>query len=154
MTIIAEQRTKWMAAVFAGLLLITISCGGETSENNKTANAAPKYTYGTIVDETVTVPAGDYITFDINLNRKASINGRFYSENYESNFGMMILDEENFKKFEAGEDYKHVVSAGVTPGGRTNRNLEPGIYKIILDNRHQPERDIGVIASFTVDRPI
>lgn len=150
-TISKKSKIGMFAAIAATFFVLT-SCGNNAPVNT---NKAPEsiYTYGSIVNEMVTVPAGKYVVFDINLNRKAALKGRYHSENYDANVGMFVIDEQNFEKFKAGEDFKHVLSAGNTPGGQTQRTLEPGVYKIVIDNRHETEKDVNVVCNFEVDKP-
>lgn len=148
----AKKRWLGIFATVAVILFVFNSCRVNSPENTAPV-PEPKYTHGSIVNETVSVPAGKYVVFDVNLNRRASLKGRYHSENYQGDIGMFVLTEDNFEKFKEGEDFKSIVSAGNTPGGKTQRTLEPGVYKIIIDNRHETEKDINVICEFEVDKP-
>ncbi len=115
------------------------------------APPAPKYTYGTVVDEQFVVEKGSHRRFRFDLNRSTKLIGKYITAKRASNVGLLVLDEENYKKFEAREEFKPTVRTGNIPGGQVDRMMEPGTYYLVFDNTHEPEFDRVVEASFAVD---
>ncbi len=99
-------------------------------------NRAVIYTAaGPIVDAAVAVPAGDFVSYKLNLNRRANISGTFESGNKAVEITCIVTDAANFEAWKDGKAAKHVADTGEVPAGQVARKLEPGTYYLVLSNR-------------------
>ncbi len=149
----SSNLIRWVAIIVAVIAIFIIANAYRVNRTTPkpAATVAPKYTYGTVVDEKLIVEKGGYRHFRFDLNRRTKLAGRYITERRASNVGLLILDDDNFKKFVAGEEFKIEVRTGNIPGGQVDRMMEPGTYYLVFDNRHEPEFDRVVEASFAVD---
>lgn len=110
-----------------------------------------KYTSGTLVEGKVEIPAGEFLSYEIKLNKRASLKGKFTTEKLKGSVGCLALNAENYARWREGEEFQAVAKTGTVPGGNLNARLEPGDYYLVLDNRHSPKEPRTVNAEFTVE---
>lgn len=73
-------------------------------------NRAVIYTAsGPIVDAAVTVPAGDFVSYKLDLNRRANIYGTFWSGKKGVEITCMVADAANFEAWKGGKPARHVL---------------------------------------------
>jgi len=63
----------------------------------------------------------------------------------------LILDEANYEKWRNGDEFTPVNSTGRVPVGRVSREVEPGVYFIVFDNRASQDKNAIVDVSFHSD---
>lgn len=90
---------------------------------------------GTLAEETFLVPAGDFHSYKIVLNRSEVLSGSFKTTGLTRRIGCVVLDGENFEKWRSGGEYKAVVETGFLPGGKINSVIGPGTFFLVFDNR-------------------
>ncbi|MDM7923759.1 MAG: hypothetical protein QUS14_15785, partial [Pyrinomonadaceae bacterium] len=93
---------------------------------------AVKYTSGPVVEGRVEVPAGEFTSFDIRLNKRSTLKGRFATENLKGSVACLLLTAENFELFRSGKEFQAVSKTGTIPGGNMNTRLEPGNYALAV----------------------
>ena len=134
-----ERKQFWYLGVLAlgGLLFVALI--QITRVNKPRPEPQLKETYtskGPLVQDEIKIAANDFHATRINLNRRGKINGTFRTDNVKSRVSALVLDEENFNKWKVGDNYTAVIQTGSVPGGNVARVLEPGVYFLIIDNRH------------------
>jgi hypothetical protein len=115
--------------------------------------AAPKYTTGTLVDAPVVIPPRDFVSYKIDLNRRAKLNGEFQTGDEKVRVESLLLDAVNFEAWKAASDNRRISATGYVPGGKVIRVLEPGTYYIVISNRDgtDADREKTVNARFAVE---
>lgn len=108
-------------------------------------------TIGTVVDETVNIPAGDFVSFKIALNRRARLKGLFQTDSRKNTVECLVVDAENFERWKNRSEYKSLAKTNYVPGGRIESVLAPGEYYLILDNRASSDSAKSVQANFSVE---
>ena len=96
---------------------------------------APAYTYGNIVDSDIEIPPNDLVSYEIRLNRRARLVGRFWKVDLSSGVACTVIRPEDVEKWKAGESTPTFVSTGRIPGGKVYRQLEAGNYFLVISNQ-------------------
>lgn len=129
----------WLTLVFCLLAaLFLINLVRVNVPDRKTAAATPfvaPHTEGTIASEVARIDAGGFLSFRANFIHRATVNGQFRVDGNGPWVTFLILDEDNYQKWRAGEEFAAAVSTGRVPSGRVARVLEAGTYFLIFDNR-------------------
>jgi len=146
------EQKRWLLVI--AVVLVILGCI-QLLRVNAPQQAMPEEkpfvaTVGPVLDGRYTVPAGDFLAVRIDLNRRASLTGRFRTPERKMLVGCTVLDAANFEAWKNGSEYKRLAETGYIPGGKINLALEPGNYYLILDNRNSNEDRI-VEAHFSVD---
>ncbi len=92
-------------------------------------------TPGPLLSGELEVGGGDFLSKQVNLNRRAKISGEFQTGSVKSKVAVVVVDEMNFEKWKQQTDFKQRVGTGYVPGGKISPVLEPGTYFLIIDNR-------------------
>lgn len=93
-------------------------------------------TPGPLVAGEIFIAERSFHSTRINLNRRAKIHGTWRTNNLKSHVDVLVMDDVNFENWKLGRDYESIVHTGYVPGGRITPVLNPGIYHLIFDNRH------------------
>ena len=112
---------------------------------------AIKYSSGPIVEGRVEVPAGQFTSFDIRLNKRSTLKGKFATEKLKGAVACLLLNTENFELYRTGKEFQFVSRTGVVPGGNMNARLEPGNYVLVFDNRQSANEPRVLEANFSVE---
>ena len=113
--------------------------------------AVSRYTTGTIVDARVAVPAGEFVSYKMEFNRRTKLGGEFQTGDTRVRVECLLLDDANFEAWKAGTEFKSVSATGFVPGGKVVRVLPPGTYHLVISNRGGPgeQAEKSVRATFT-----
>lgn len=93
------------------------------------------WTEGELLRGRAVVPANGYLSFPLNLNRRANFSAVFTTGRSEVRIVSAIIRAEDFNMWKSGEDVEPVSTTGKVPRGVVKRVLEPGMYLFVLDNR-------------------
>ena len=123
-----------------------------STQQGETA-AVSRYTTGTIVDARVVVPAGDFVSYKMEFNRRTKIEGEFRTGDLKVRVECLVLDDGNFEKWKAGTEFKSVSATGFVPGGKIVRTVQPGTYHLVVSGRGGPgpAAEKSVRASFAAE---
>ena len=151
----SDQLLRWnwqrTAIVIVAMLAILQLYRANRPPSPAPPNRAVIYTAsGPIVDAAVTVPAGDFVSYKLDLNRRANISGTFWSGNKGVEITCMVADAANFEAWKDGKPARHVIDTGEVPAGQIDRKLEPGTYYLVLSNR-AGKSDKTLRAGFRID---
>jgi hypothetical protein len=148
-----EKKQFWYWPALVGVLLILVAIIQIARVNRERPREAPivdAYTAsGPLVSDVIKVPAGDFFTKRINLNRRGKISGTFRTENLKAPVSVIVMDEKNFDNWKLGLEHSAVVQTGYVPGGKISPVLEPGVYFVVIDNRSETPRSVNV--DFTLE---
>ncbi len=90
---------------------------------------------GPLISGDVVIPAAEYNSTRIDLNRRAKISGEFRTSNIKSRVSVLVIKESDFMSWKVDLKYYPIAQTGYVPGGKISPVLEPGTYFLILDNR-------------------
>ena len=93
------------------------------------------WTDGEVLRGPAEVAAGEFLSFPLNLNRKATLKAYFTTGKSDKRLGCMVINEKDLHMWKSGSEVPIVMSTGLVPRGTITRVLEPGNYVFILDNR-------------------
>jgi hypothetical protein len=110
-----------------------------------------QYTEGEIVNERVSIEPGGFMSYSVNLNHRSTINGNFRIVGKDPWINCLILDEINFEKWRAENEFSALNSTGSVPAGRVSRSLPPGNYFLVFDNRSSEYKNALVDVSFSAE---
>lgn len=139
-----EERQKrnwnWTWAGIASVVLILIAViqivrVNPPSRSSETAQSKPIWTEGTIFSGVAEVTANGFLSFPVNLNRKATLKGFFTTGSSDRRLGATIIRSGDLDNWKAGSEVPTIVSTGAVPRGFITRVIEPGNYVLIIDNR-------------------
>jgi hypothetical protein len=134
---------RWpLIAVTVVAALILIQLMRVNTPEKIPVESAPALAYskpGPLLSGNYTVGAGEFLSNQINLNRRAKLSGEFQTGSMKSKVAIVVVDEANFEKWKLQNDFKARVGTGYVPGGKINPVLEPGTYFLIIDNRINPD---------------
>jgi hypothetical protein len=150
---ISQRSYFWLRIISVVILIVgLIQIFRVNSPTPVVERPAPvKYTSGTLVEGQVEIPAGEFLSYEIKLNKRASLRGKFATEKLKGSVGCLTLNAENFARWREGGEFQAVAKTGTVPGGNLNAKLEPGDYYLVLDNRHSAKESRVVNADFTVE---
>lgn len=100
---------------------------------------------GPFIHEPISIEAGKYRAFKLNLNRPATLQGTFFVPERKINVGCYVLTAGNFEKWKRGESFESAIFTGFVRTGGVNSRLKPDVYYFVLDNRENPSADIDVM---------
>jgi hypothetical protein len=110
-----------------------------------------QYSDGEIASGQISIEAGGFMPYRVNFNHRATINGDFRVVGKDPWITCLILNEANFEKWRNGNDFASVNSTGRVPIGRVSREVEPGIYFLVFDNRASQDKNAVVDVSFSTE---
>jgi hypothetical protein len=110
-----------------------------------------QYTEGDIVNGRISIEPNAYLPYRFDLNHRLAISGNFRVAGKDPWITCLILDEANYEKWRSGDEFVAVNSTGRVPVGRVSRELEPGTYFLLFDNRSSREKFAVVDVSFSVE---
>ena len=109
------------------------------------------YTRGQIVSGNVAIEPGAFLQYRMNFNYRSTIKGGFKVPYGKPWLTCLILNESNFEKWKAGEEFATVVSTGKVPSGKVSRRVEPGVYFLVVDNRDSKDKQAFAEVDFTAE---
>jgi hypothetical protein len=125
-----------ISVVVVALLAIQIIRVNTSGETPVATTKPIKYsTPGPVISGNIKIGAGEFLSNQINLNRRAKLSGEFDTGSVKSKVSVLVVDEANFEKWKLQTDFKSQAVTGYVPVGRISPVLEPGTYFLILDNR-------------------
>ena len=127
------QRTA--ALVVLALAAIQFFRANRPEKTSGPSQQARYYTSGKVVDAVVDVPAGDFTAFRIDLNRRARLDGKYWTGNKRSLIEILLINDTDLELWRSGTGVPRIVSTGIVPGGEIHRVLEPGVYHLVFNNR-------------------
>jgi hypothetical protein len=138
-----EQRKKTWNYTWAGIIgvvliiIAVIQIVRVNPPERPQAEAQSKiiWTEGGVFNGPAEVAAGEFLSFPLKLNRKASLKVFFTTGKTDKRLGSMVINEKDFNMWKSGSEVPMVMTTGVVPRGTITRVLEPGNYVFILDNR-------------------
>lgn len=139
------------AAVFA--LFVSVQILRVNSRNDgPPVEPAPAYTpSGSLVKSDIVVPARDFYSNPIKLNRTSRLTGRFFTPKIKSRVSVIVMREADLENWKAGREIKALAQTGFIPGGRLNLLLEAGDYLLVVDNR-ESQTEQSVYVDFELER--
>ena len=155
-TPLAKGSFNWQWPVIISVVVVTL-IGIQIIRVNKGVEApiatTPPIRYATpgpVVSGNIKIEAGEFLSNQINLNRRAKLSGEFDTGSVKSKVSVLVVDEANLEKWKLQTDFKSHVVTGYVPVGRISPVLEPGTYFLIFDNRANPDPR-SVQANFVLD---
>ena len=150
---VSKQTAMWLlilAVVGAALLAIQVirvnqpkPVGPETVQRNYTDR-------GPLTPSEVEIEANGVYTHKIDLNRRMKLTGSFKTEKFKSSVAVLVLREADLDSWKSGVAVKPVVKTNIVPGGNVSPVLEPGVYYLIVDNRHNDAAQV-VSTEFAIE---
>lgn len=110
-----------------------------------------RYTTGSVIEGPVTVQPGEFLSFRMNLNRAVMLKGTFDAVKRDGEAGCLILDDENFARFQKGGEYSAVLDIGPLPSVVVSRKIGPGVFHLVFDNRANKAEAVDLTTSFSVE---
>ena len=89
---------------------------------------------GPLISNALVIPAGDFYSHRIDLNRRAKLSGEFQTGSVKALVSILVVNETDFEKWQGGRQFTAVARTGNVPGGKIAPVLEPGVYFLIIDN--------------------
>lgn len=102
-----------------------------------------QFTYGNFIDQPFRVPKGELVAYKFDLNRKATLKGKFSTIDYKPRLTVFVVTPADLEAMKSNLDFASITTTGEVPGGLITRNFEPGSYYVVFDNRKGLE-DIGI----------
>ncbi|HEX6126972.1 MAG TPA: hypothetical protein VFZ23_16485 [Pyrinomonadaceae bacterium] len=139
------QSWSWPAII--GVVLLFLA-GLQTLRVNqrhfKAAESEPVPIYtsaGSLVTGTITIPAGEFYSNRLSLNRRLRLTGTFRTANLRNRVSASVIGERYFEDWKQGAQTPTFARTGYVPGGKISLLLEPGAYILLIDNRqnHEPQ---------------
>lgn len=130
-------RWSWRRTIAVVILLIAVIQFYRVNRPADFESEPRKVFYtqpGTLIDGTITVPARDFLSYKIDLNRPARLIGKFWSGDKKIRVRCFIADQNNFLKWKSGELATYIADTGEVPSGQIGRKLAPGAYLLVLAN--------------------
>jgi hypothetical protein len=136
------------AAVLFGVFLLKANPPADITQKKEQKR---EYTYGAFIEAPLRAAKGELLSFKFDLNRRATLNGKWSTENYKPRLNFFVVTGANFELMKSGAEFESVTTTGVVPGGKITRKMEPGLYYVVFDNRDGAE-DIRIQeADFSID---
>jgi len=108
-----------------------------------------QYSEGEIATGQISIEPSGFMSYRVNLNHRATINGSFRVAEKDPWITCLILDDANFEKWRDGSEFTPVNSTGRVPIGRVSREVGPGIYFLVFDNRASQNESAFVDVAFS-----
>jgi hypothetical protein len=142
-----EQRKGTWTYTWAGIVgvviiiiaVIQIFRVNPPARENVAAEAKVKWSEGEVFKGNAEVAAGTELSYQINLNRKATLKGYFTTGKNDKRLESVVIRAEDFNMWKSGSEVKTFVATGHVPRATISRVLEPGNYLFVLDNRSGSE---------------
>lgn len=137
---IESEKTIWRwrwpivaIAVLVGLLSVQMLRVNKPSpiEREIRIYSAP----GSLIAGDLIIPAVEYHSTRIDLNRRAKVAGVFRTKDHKSRVSVLVLREVEFANWKDGLEYQTITETGYVPAGKISPVLDVGIYFLIIDNR-------------------
>ncbi|HEX6279328.1 MAG TPA: hypothetical protein VFZ49_04865 [Pyrinomonadaceae bacterium] len=97
------------------------------------------WTEGEVFKGEARVDAGGYLSYSLNLNRRATLKVFFTTGKHDVKLDSSVIKAEDFNMWKNGEGVPTQVTTGLVPRGTITKVLEPGNYFFLLDNRKGTE---------------
>jgi hypothetical protein len=151
-----KRGAAFWLKIAAGVVLVLLAFNVYRVNRTEPPPASPtpvpvQYTKGEIVSGRISIESGDFMSYRIALNHRSMITGNFRVVGKDPWITCLVLDETNFEKWRAGNEFTAVNSTGSVPVGRVSRELEPGTYFLVFDNRSSQDKIALVDVSFSVE---
>ena len=138
-----EQRKKTWTYTWAGIIgvviiiIAVIQIFRVNPPERPQAAAEPKiaWTEGVVFNGPSEVAAGDFLSYPLYLNRRATLKAFFTTGKHDKRLASMVISEKDFNMWKSGSEVPVVMTTGVVPRGTITKVLEAGNYFFILDNR-------------------
>lgn len=138
-----EQRKKTWSYTWGGIIgvviiiIAVIQIVRVNPPERPQAAAEPKiiWTEGEVFKGDAEVAAGEFLSYPLNLNRKATLKAFFTTGKSDKRLASMVISEKDFNMWKSGSEVKMFMTTGIVPRGTITHVLEPGNYLFILDNR-------------------
>jgi hypothetical protein len=132
---------KTAAVVIALLALLQYFRANRPRHASADTPAPPRYTTGTIVDAPVGLAPHQFVSYNVDFNRRTNLRGEFQTGDVKVRVECLLLDAANYEAWRASSDNKRISATGYVPGGKVIRVLEPGTYYIVISNRDGADSD-------------
>jgi hypothetical protein len=150
---LANERI-WFWVKIAIVVLVILAVFQLFRVNNEQPTVGPmvvRYTHGSVIEGAVKVPAGNFLSYRIDLNRAVTLRGYFDTMSDGSRIECLVLDEVNFEKWKGLDDFVAISETGHLPTAILNPRIGPGIYHLVFSGRMNPYTDVSFQADFDVD---
>jgi hypothetical protein len=131
--------TFWLSMLFCVLSIIFVLNLIRVNIPERNAATAtpfvPPHTEGKIASEIARIDAGSFLPYRANFNHRVNVKGQFNVDRDGPWITLLIMDENNFQQWQAGEKFGTVLSTGKVPTGKVDRVLAAGTYYFVFDNR-------------------
>lgn len=155
-----EQRRAGWGFSWAGIILVVAFVlavfwifrqNPPGASVDATSEAKVLWTEGTIVSGPLEVEGRGFLTFPVSLNKRSTLDVTFATGDSAKRLVFAILPADDLERWKAGEDVKFVTNTGRVPRGVVKREIEPGYYVLVFDNRMNEETMRIVESSLIVD---
>lgn len=138
-----EPRKKTWTYTWAGIIgvviiiIAVIQIVRVNPPEQPQAVAEPKimWTDGEVFKGPAEVAAGEFLSYPLKLNRKATLKVYFMTGKSDKRLASLVISEKDFNMWKSGSEVPIVMTTGVVPRGTITKALEPGNYLFIFDNR-------------------
>ena len=140
-------------AVIVAVILLAANFFRVNREEPSQADRPPRveYSSGDVARGQFTIPEDGELSFRILLNRRALLKGDFKSLTRQQPIECLILDKENYDKRKAGGKWEAALRTGHIPGGKLNRELQPGDYRLVITSRDETKEPVDVSLEVFLD---
>ena len=103
-----------------------------------------EYSSGEVAVGDFAIPEDGELSFRILLNRRSLLKGDFASVGKRKLIECLVLDAENYQARKSGGEWNALTRTGYVPGGRLNRELSPGEYRVVIDAKDDDKDPVAV----------
>ena len=149
----SSRIQRWPIIIAVVVLLLVMLQMFRANRHTSEANAEPSPVYtqaGPLLQGQITIPAGEFHSQKLELNRRARILGTFRTKSLERRVSVLVLKERDVDLWKNNSIYSAVAETGYVPGGKIAPRLEPGGYLLVIDNRFSNE-EVSVTTDFTME---
>jgi len=152
-----NSGSNWIWPVVLAVVLVAIAAIQMIRVNRprpyaESISPSPIYTAdGAILTGPVSIPAGEFHAVSIDLNRTATLTGRFRSGRSDPDVNCMVLSAEDLELWKQGREFKSISRTGYLPGGKIYVTLKAGSYALVLDNRQSENAVESLAADFKIE---
>lgn len=147
-----NSGSNWIWPVVLTVVLVALAAIQMIRVNRprpyaESLSLTPIYTAdGPILSGPVLIDAGGYHVVGIDLNRTATLTGRFRSGPNDPDVNCMVVSAEDLELWKQGLQFESISRTGYLPGGKIYVTLNAGSYALILDNRRSG-KPVGMLAA-------